>query len=100
MSELPPEIPYRSDSRLFDRCPEGGGRQLLSELGRHDESRDQARVALCSPWWTLGASYARVVDLAGYADKEPAWVRAPPTRVQARTLGILGVHRGLYRIGK
>lgn len=49
---------------------------LLSELGRHDESRDQARVALCSPWWTLGASYARVVDLAGYADKEPAWVRS------------------------
>jgi len=23
----------------------------------------------------LGTSYAQVVDLAGYADKEPAWVR-------------------------
>jgi len=48
---------------------------MLEVLGRGDEARDQARGALCSPWWTLGHAYEEVAARAGFAGKDPAWVR-------------------------
>jgi hypothetical protein len=37
-------------------------------------------VALCSPWWTLGHNYAEIADLAGFAGKDPQWVRDAVSR--------------------
>ncbi|CAI5971298.1 unnamed protein product [Closterium sp. NIES-64] len=42
----------------------------LSGVGRPTEARDAARIALKSPWWTLGASYQEVAELAGYGDSQ------------------------------
>ncbi|CAI5472362.1 unnamed protein product [Closterium sp. Yama58-4] len=39
-------------------------------VGRPTEARDAARIALKSPWWTLGASYQEVAELAGYGDSQ------------------------------
>ncbi|KAK3235867.1 hypothetical protein CYMTET_53958 [Cymbomonas tetramitiformis] len=48
---------------------------LLKINNRPDEARDQARVALCSPWWTLAPyTYADMAELAGFADKAVEWV--------------------------
>ncbi|GJP51775.1 hypothetical protein CLOM_g10917 [Closterium sp. NIES-68] len=44
--------------------------QLLLRVGRPTEARDAARIALKSPWWTLGASYQEVAELAGYGDSQ------------------------------
>lgn len=38
--------------------------QLLSKLGRAEEGRDAARVALCLPWWTLSDGFQAATALA------------------------------------
>mmetsp|Transcript_11039 Transcript_11039/g.15020 ORF Transcript_11039/g.15020 Transcript_11039/m.15020 type:complete len:395 (+) Transcript_11039:103-1287(+) len=48
---------------------------MLRDLGRMDEARDQARVALCSPWWTLGHSFVDMSALAGYEGQDPKVIR-------------------------
>ncbi|GAQ82211.1 hypothetical protein KFL_001040140 [Klebsormidium nitens] len=48
---------------------------LYKRLGRKQESRDAARIALKCPWWTLGASYAEVCELAGWGDEKLEFVK-------------------------
>lgn len=48
---------------------------MLKELNRLDEARDQARIALSNPWWTLGHPFEDMVELAGFEGKEHTWVR-------------------------
>lgn len=44
--------------------------QLLTRVGRQLEAKDAARIALKSPWWTLGAPYKEVSEMAGYGDAQ------------------------------
>lgn len=42
--------------------------ELLSRVGREAEAKDAARIALKSPWWTLGTAYQEVAKTAGFGD--------------------------------
>lgn len=42
--------------------------QLLEQLGRIEEARDSARMALLEPVWTLGRPFEPVARLAGWRD--------------------------------
>ncbi|PPD75806.1 hypothetical protein GOBAR_DD27275 [Gossypium barbadense] len=45
--------------------------EILLKVGRASEAKDSARVALKSPWWTLGCTYqARNFDVASIAQWE------------------------------
>ena len=40
--------------------------QLYKRLGRNEEARDSARVALYTPWWTLRAGFQACANLAQF----------------------------------
>jgi hypothetical protein len=44
--------------------------EILQRIGCTSEAKDSARVALQSPWWTLGCSYKEAADLASWLDGE------------------------------
>eukprot|EP00897_Mesotaenium_endlicherianum_P008829 jgi/Mesen1/7975/ME000424S07147 len=44
--------------------------ELLLKVGRTGEAKDAARIALKSPWWTLGTPYQEVAELAGWGDAQ------------------------------
>lgn len=40
--------------------------RLNQQLGRREEARDSARVALYTPWWTLKYGFASMAELAQF----------------------------------
>ncbi|XP_023635444.1 uncharacterized protein LOC17879379 [Capsella rubella] len=48
---------------------------ILQKVGRNSEAKDAARVALKSPWWTLGCSYEEVATIAQWEDEQIEFVR-------------------------
>ncbi|XP_038726212.1 protein IN CHLOROPLAST ATPASE BIOGENESIS, chloroplastic-like isoform X2 [Tripterygium wilfordii] len=44
--------------------------EVLMKVGRISESKDAARVALKSPWWTLGCEYQEVATIAHWEDEQ------------------------------
>ncbi len=57
--------------------PSAFSAHLLAKMGRHDEARDAARVALArGPFWSLGGPLAPTAALAGYAGRSAAEVKA------------------------
>ncbi|KAF3334253.1 hypothetical protein FCM35_KLT20857 [Carex littledalei] len=44
--------------------------EILLKVGRKNEAKDSARVALKSPWWTLGSRYQEVAELAQWEDEQ------------------------------
>ncbi|EEC74367.1 hypothetical protein OsI_09684 [Oryza sativa Indica Group] len=49
--------------------------EILKRVGRTTEAKDSARVALKSPWWTLGCSYEEAAELAGWEDEQIEFIR-------------------------
>ncbi|OAE24650.1 hypothetical protein AXG93_1964s1020 [Marchantia polymorpha subsp. ruderalis] len=49
--------------------------ELLLKAGRKLESKDAAKIALKSPWWTLGSSYDKVAEMAGWGDEQVEFMR-------------------------
>ncbi|KAL3685414.1 hypothetical protein R1sor_003436 [Riccia sorocarpa] len=49
--------------------------ELLLKAGRKLESKDAAKIALKSPWWTLGTSYEKVAEMAGWGDEQVEFMR-------------------------
>mmetsp|Transcript_19791 Transcript_19791/g.23745 ORF Transcript_19791/g.23745 Transcript_19791/m.23745 type:complete len:422 (+) Transcript_19791:115-1380(+) len=47
----------------------------LKKFDRPDEARDTARVALCSPWWTLGWPINDMVELSELGGRTLQWAR-------------------------
>ena len=39
------------------------------------EARDSARIALRSPWWTLGCPFEKIADLAGFKEQNLDYIR-------------------------
>lgn len=54
----------RVDHFPGDARPHEFGWGVLAGLGRHEEARDTARVALRMPWWTLQHGYLKTVTTA------------------------------------
>ncbi|ESQ53732.1 hypothetical protein EUTSA_v10025679mg [Eutrema salsugineum] len=48
---------------------------ILQKLGRNSEAKDAARVALKSPWWTLGCPYEEVASIAQWEDEQIEFIR-------------------------
>ncbi|KAJ3671715.1 hypothetical protein LUZ60_007794 [Juncus effusus] len=44
--------------------------EILLKVGRKNEAKDSARVALKSPWWTLGCEYQEVAEIAQWEDEQ------------------------------
>ncbi|KAJ4825391.1 hypothetical protein Tsubulata_024078 [Turnera subulata] len=44
--------------------------ELLQKVGRNSEAKDAARIALKSPWWTLGCEYKEVASIALWDDEQ------------------------------
>uniref|UniRef100_A0A0D9VNH1 Uncharacterized protein n=1 Tax=Leersia perrieri TaxID=77586 RepID=A0A0D9VNH1_9ORYZ len=53
--------------------------EILKRVGRTTESKDSARVALKSPWWTLGCSYEEAAELAVWEDEQIEFIREKVT---------------------
>ncbi|KAL6847564.1 hypothetical protein ACP4OV_022590 [Aristida adscensionis] len=53
--------------------------EILKRVGRTSEAKDSARVALKSPWWTLGCSYEEAAELAGWEDEQIEFIREKVT---------------------
>lgn len=49
--------------------------EVLLKVGRKPESKDAARVALKSPWWTLGCRYEEVADIAEWEDEQIEYIK-------------------------
>lgn len=49
--------------------------EILKKVGRPSEARDAARIAMKSPWWTLGAPFNEVAETAGHGDAQVEFVR-------------------------
>ncbi|XP_077224430.1 protein IN CHLOROPLAST ATPASE BIOGENESIS, chloroplastic-like isoform X2 [Tasmannia lanceolata] len=49
--------------------------EVLLKIGRKSESKDAARVALKSPWWTLGCRYQDVAAIAEWEDEQIEYLR-------------------------
>ncbi|KAL7101404.1 hypothetical protein ACP275_08G051800 [Erythranthe tilingii] len=49
--------------------------EVLLKVGRSIESKDSARVALKSPWWTLGCEYQKAADLAQWEDEQIEYIK-------------------------
>ncbi|KAL9231720.1 hypothetical protein vseg_006911 [Gypsophila vaccaria] len=52
---------------------------ILLRVGRVSEAKDAARVALKSPWWTLGCPYHEVADVAQWDDEQIEYIREKVT---------------------
>ncbi|CAO2814839.1 unnamed protein product [Amaranthus hypochondriacus] len=53
--------------------------KILLKVGRVSEAKDAARVALKSPWWTLGCPYQEVADLAQWEDEQIEYIKEKVT---------------------
>lgn len=53
--------------------------EIFKRVGRTSEAKDSARVALKSPWWTLGCSYEEAAELAGWEDEQLEFIREKVT---------------------
>ncbi|KAL8477056.1 hypothetical protein ACS0TY_029392 [Phlomoides rotata] len=53
--------------------------EVLLKVGRNFESKDCARVALKSPWWTLGCKYQEAADLAQWEDEQIEFIKEKVT---------------------
>lgn len=53
--------------------------EILRGVGRTSEAKDSARVALKSPWWTLGCRYEEAAELAGWEDEQIEFIREKVT---------------------
>lgn len=48
---------------------------ILQKVGRNSEAKESARVALKSPWWTLGCPYEEVASIAQWDDEQIEFIR-------------------------
>ncbi|XP_073126254.1 protein IN CHLOROPLAST ATPASE BIOGENESIS, chloroplastic-like [Henckelia pumila] len=53
--------------------------EILRKVGRISEAKDSARVALKSPWWTLGCEYQEVANLAQWEDEQIEYIKEKVT---------------------
>ncbi|KAH6838060.1 cyclin delta-3 [Perilla frutescens var. hirtella] len=53
--------------------------EVLLKVGRTLEAKDAARVALKSPWWTLGCKYQEVADMAQWEDEQIEYIKEKVT---------------------
>ncbi|XP_075514892.1 protein IN CHLOROPLAST ATPASE BIOGENESIS, chloroplastic-like [Primulina tabacum] len=53
--------------------------EILRKVGRNSEAKDSARVALKSPWWTLGCEYQEVANLAQWEDEQIEYIKEKVT---------------------
>lgn len=53
--------------------------ELMLKVGRQLEAKDAAKVALKSPWWTLGCQYKEVAKLAGWGDEQIEYMKEKVT---------------------
>ncbi|EFJ31653.1 hypothetical protein SELMODRAFT_168968 [Selaginella moellendorffii] len=53
--------------------------ELMLKIGRKSEAKDAARIALKSPWWTLGCEYKTVAEIAGWGDEKVEYMREKMT---------------------
>ncbi|CAA2946984.1 uncharacterized protein LOC111368855 isoform X2 [Olea europaea subsp. europaea] len=53
--------------------------KVLLKVGRNTEAKDSARVALKSPWWTLGCEYQEAADLAQWEDEQIEYIKEKVT---------------------
>ncbi|XP_024464384.1 protein IN CHLOROPLAST ATPASE BIOGENESIS, chloroplastic isoform X2 [Populus trichocarpa] len=58
---------FISQSNLFN--------YFLFRVGRTSEAKDAARVALKSPWWTLGCAYQEVAGIAQWEDEQIEYIK-------------------------
>ncbi|KAB1993648.1 hypothetical protein ES319_D13G045400v1 [Gossypium barbadense] len=49
--------------------------EILLKVGRASEAKDSARVALKSPWWTLGCTYQDVASIAQWEDEQIEYIK-------------------------
>ncbi|KAJ8763325.1 hypothetical protein K2173_002208 [Erythroxylum novogranatense] len=49
--------------------------EILQKVGRTSEAKDAARVALKSPWWTLGCAYQDVASIAQWEDEQIEYIK-------------------------
>ncbi|KAF8098403.1 hypothetical protein N665_0268s0071 [Sinapis alba] len=48
---------------------------ILQKVGRNSEAKEAARVALKSPWWTLGCPYEEAASIAQWEDEQIEFIR-------------------------
>ncbi|KAE7999631.1 hypothetical protein FH972_004039 [Carpinus fangiana] len=53
--------------------------EVLLRVGRKLESKDAARGALKSPWWTLGCKYQEVAEIAEWEDEQIEYIKEKVT---------------------
>ncbi|RDY09687.1 hypothetical protein CR513_05910 [Mucuna pruriens] len=53
--------------------------EVLLRVGRKVESKDAARGALKSPWWTLGCKYRDVANIAQWDDEQIEYIKEKVT---------------------
>ncbi|KAJ4716290.1 putative Cyclin delta-3 [Melia azedarach] len=53
--------------------------EILQKVGRVSEAKDSARVALKSPWWTLGCAYQEVAGIAQWEDEQIEYIKEKVT---------------------
>ncbi|CAI9777450.1 unnamed protein product [Fraxinus pennsylvanica] len=53
--------------------------EVLLKVGRNAEAKDSARVALKSPWWTLGCEYQEAANLAQWEDEQIEYIKEKVT---------------------
>ncbi|XVE49221.1 hypothetical protein DITRI_Ditri01bG0065000 [Diplodiscus trichospermus] len=53
--------------------------EILLKVGRTSEAKDSARVALKSPWWTLGCAYQDVAGIAQWEDEQIEYIKEKVT---------------------
>ncbi|XP_074275539.1 protein IN CHLOROPLAST ATPASE BIOGENESIS, chloroplastic-like [Silene latifolia] len=53
--------------------------KILLRVGQVSEAKDAARVALKSPWWTLGCPYQEVADMAQWEDEQIEYIKEKVT---------------------
>ncbi|XP_031256688.1 protein IN CHLOROPLAST ATPASE BIOGENESIS, chloroplastic-like isoform X1 [Pistacia vera] len=53
--------------------------EILVKVGRVSEAKDSARVALKSPWWTLGCAYQEIACIAQWEDEQIEYIKEKVT---------------------
>ncbi|GAB2245892.1 hypothetical protein Droror1_Dr00001385 [Drosera rotundifolia] len=53
--------------------------KILQKVGHTSEAKDAARVALKSPWWTLGCPYEEAAEIAQWDDEQIEFIREKVT---------------------
>ncbi|XP_021887292.1 uncharacterized protein LOC110806681 [Carica papaya] len=52
---------------------------ILQRVGQLSEAKDAARVALKSPWWSLGCAYQEVAGIAQWEDEQIEYIKEKVT---------------------